>query len=69
MGIIPGRREIIEEILNAKKIDPVTCREKFKGIINEQGDCLVRLIIDPSKPNEVKLEKIEYVAGLTSGSI
>jgi len=62
MGVIPITKSkvIVEEIVPVGKIDPVTCKEKFKGFIDEEGNCLVRLILDSSNPKEALLKEIGY---------
>lgn len=61
MGILPGGKTIIEEIIPIRNIEATTCKEKLKGAIDEHGNCLIRIRVDPSNPNKTELLKIGYV--------
>jgi len=60
MGIIPAKKEVVEEIISLSDIDEVTCREKLKGDIDPEGRCVVRVRLDPNKPSVAELLQIRY---------
>lgn len=54
-------RKVIEEVIPISNIDPVTCREKLKGDINEHGFCLVRIRQDVGNPEKAELLRMIYL--------
>jgi len=61
MGILPSKGRVIEEIVPLTDIDPLTCREKLKGDIDEHGVCLVRIRSEPDQPDKAELQRMLYV--------
>lgn len=62
MALWPGGgKSIIEEIVPIRNIEATTCKEKLKGSIDEHGNCLVRIRLDPDDPNRAELLRIGYV--------
>jgi len=60
MGIIPKKGRVVEEVIPIAGLDPITCREKLKGDVDEKGTCLVRVRLDPGDPNRASLERLIY---------
>ncbi len=62
MGLIPGRKEVVEHVIPLSEIDEVTCREFFKGDIDpETHQCITRLELDTSNPDKATLLKVKLV--------
>jgi len=63
MPIFPGKKKVItEETIPIYDIDPTTCREKFKGDVDEHGTCLVRIRTDTDNPDRAELLRLVYYA-------
>lgn len=56
-----GGKKTIEEVVPIRDVDPITCKEKLKGDVNEQGVCLVRIEVDTKNPDEAKLLRLKYM--------
>jgi len=67
LGIIPGKRTIIEETVAIPNVDPVIC-SKLHGAVDEHGRCLIRIRVDSSNPDRAELLKINYVSVETARS-
>jgi len=60
MPILPRKKREVETILSIENVDPVTCRERLKGDVDEQGRCLIR-IRETGDPNKVELVGFKYL--------
>ena len=60
MGILPSAR-VVEEVIPIRDVDPLTCREKFKGDVDENGTCLVRMRHDLNNPDKAELQRMRYI--------
>jgi hypothetical protein len=58
-----GKPKTVETIVKLENIDPVTCKEFFKGEVDEQGSCLIRVRLDKDK---AELQEIKYVPPIGS---
>jgi len=58
MGLI-SKKDRIEEIRNLGRISPEDC-EALKGQLNEDGECLIRRIVNPDDPDIVVLGSLNY---------
>jgi len=61
MGIFPSAKEI-EQIVPIENIDPLTCRDKFKGDVDEHGVCLIRVRMQPNEPDKAELLRLNYIS-------
>jgi len=62
MGIFPTGPREIEQIVPVENIDPLTCRDKFKGDVDEHGVCLIRVRMHPSEPDKAELLRLNYIS-------
>jgi hypothetical protein len=58
MALVGGKPKTVETIVKLDNIDPVTCKEFFKGEVDEQGSCLIRVKLDREK---AELQEMKYV--------
>ncbi|MFW6120661.1 MAG: hypothetical protein ACOC80_07140 [Petrotogales bacterium] len=54
-----GKNKSQEEILRSDKLDAETC-SALKGVMDEDGKCLIRKRTNPNDPDTVVLEAIAY---------
>ncbi|RLF96852.1 hypothetical protein DRN52_01695 [Thermococci archaeon] len=54
-----GKKEINEEILRIDKLDRATC-EALKGVMDEEGKCIIRIHSNPDDPDTIVIKAIKY---------
>jgi hypothetical protein len=53
-----GKPKTVDTLVKLENIDPVTCKEFFKGEVDEHGSCLIRVRLDREK---AELQEVKYV--------
>jgi hypothetical protein len=57
--LVLGKNETNEEILRSDKLDPETC-SALKGVMDEDGKCIIRAKSNPKDPDTLVLQAINY---------
>ena len=56
-----GKDKIVEEYLDMPDVDPMICKTKFKGAIDEHGMCRVRIETNPDEPDITIMRRLDYI--------
>jgi len=60
--IWPGKKtEVVERIIKLSEIDEEVCRNIYKGEIDEDGYCVMRIRESSDKPDVAELVRIRLV--------
>ena len=58
--MVLGKKDnVVEEIIRIKNLDKATC-ESLKGVLDEDGRCLVRYNKNPDDPDILVIRAIKY---------
>jgi len=57
--MVLGKKDITEEILRVDKLDRSTC-EALKGVMDEEGKCIIRIHSNPDDPDTIVIRAIRY---------
>ena len=62
--MVLGKKEVYEEIIRIKNLDKATC-ENLKGVLDEDGRCIVRYHTNPEDPDTLVIKAIRYKGNYT----